>query len=167
MPVLGWGHQGGWWGALGVLGVTYEKMKMVFCKVLLKTQDGLLNTIEHELRWMGPKLVPLLATRCLYQRGNIWAQVNWTLYWGTSELRSTRPNWVSLLVLRCLYEGGPINLNAKRTSENMNTLGVLGLASQRSFLQKTNKVLVSRCRFLILFDIIIQGELCSVFSKTE
>ena len=35
-------------------------------EVLLKTQDSLLQTIEHELRSMGPKLVPLLATRCLY-----------------------------------------------------------------------------------------------------
>ena len=39
-------------------------MKMVYCKVLLKTQDGLLQTIEHELRSVEPKLVPLLATRC-------------------------------------------------------------------------------------------------------
>ena len=41
-------------------------MKVVYCKVLLKTQDGLLETVEHELRSMGPKLVPLLVTRCLY-----------------------------------------------------------------------------------------------------
>ena len=34
-------------------------MKMVYYKVLLKTQDSLLQTIEHELRSMGPKLVPL------------------------------------------------------------------------------------------------------------
>ena len=38
----------------------------VYCKVLLKTQDSLLQTIEHELRSMVPKLVPLLATGCLY-----------------------------------------------------------------------------------------------------
>ena len=42
------------------------KMKMVYCKVLLKIQDGLLQTIEHELRSMGPRLVPPLITRCLY-----------------------------------------------------------------------------------------------------
>ena len=41
-------------------------MKTVYCKVLVKTQDGLLQTIEHELRSMGPKFIPLLATRCLY-----------------------------------------------------------------------------------------------------
>ena len=53
---------------------------MVYCKldVFIKTQDGLLKTednskqdcllqtIAHELRSMGPKLVPILATRCLY-----------------------------------------------------------------------------------------------------
>ena len=33
----------------------------------------------------------------------------------------------------------PSDLSAKRISENLNTLCVLGLASQRSFLQKTNK----------------------------
>ena len=33
----------------------------------MKTQDSLLQTIEHELRSMSPKLVPLLATRCPYQ----------------------------------------------------------------------------------------------------
>ena len=37
-------------------------MKTVYCKVLVKTQDGLLQTIEHELRSMGPKFIPLLAT---------------------------------------------------------------------------------------------------------
>ena len=30
---------------------------------------------------------------------------------------------------------GPADISAKRTSEKLNTLGVLGLASQRSFLQ--------------------------------
>ena len=35
--------------------------------------------------------------------------------------------------------GGLSDLSAKRTSENLNTLGVWGLASQRSFLRKTNK----------------------------
>ena len=40
-------------------------MKTVYCKVLLKTQDSLLQVIEHELMSMGPKFIPLLATRCL------------------------------------------------------------------------------------------------------
>ena len=31
-----------------------------------KLRIGLLQTIEHELRPMGPTLVPLLATKCLY-----------------------------------------------------------------------------------------------------
>ena len=75
----------------GIGGLHMKKMKTVYCKVLLKTQDSLLHTIEHELRWIGPKLEPLLATRCLYQQG-------------TSELRSTRPKLVPLLATRCLYQ---------------------------------------------------------------
>ena len=42
-------------------------MKTVSCKEVLKTQDSPLQTIEHELRTTGPKLLPLLAMRCLYQ----------------------------------------------------------------------------------------------------
>ena len=85
IPVLGWnikganrGYRGikGHWGIRGIGGYIW-KMKMVYCKVLLKTQDGLLQAIEHELRWMGPKLVPLLATSCLYW-GYIWAQIKLT-----------------------------------------------------------------------------------------
>ena len=53
-----WANRGNW--------SCIWKIKMVYCKVLLKTQDGLLQTIEHELKWMEPKLVPLMATRCLY-----------------------------------------------------------------------------------------------------
>ena len=53
-------------------------MQTVYCKVLLKTQDGLFETIEHELRSTGPKLVPLLATRCLSLWCYIWAEVNLT-----------------------------------------------------------------------------------------
>ena len=37
--------------------------------------------------------------------------------------------------------GGTSDLSAKRTYENLNTLGVWGLASLRSFLQKTNKTI--------------------------
>ena len=51
---------------VGGIGGLPMKMETVYWKVILKTQDGLLQTIEHELRSMGPKLVPLLATRCLY-----------------------------------------------------------------------------------------------------
>ena len=56
------------------MGGYISNMKMGYCKVLLKTQDGLLQTIEHELKSTGLKLVPFLATRLLYQEG------------GTSEL---------------------------------------------------------------------------------
>ena len=61
----------GWTGDVGTsggMGVTYDKYR-VFCKVLLKTADGLLQTIAHELKSVMPKLVPLLATRCLYMGG--------------------------------------------------------------------------------------------------
>ena len=51
-------------------------MKMGYCKVLLTTQDSLLQTIEHELRSTGPKLVPFLVTRLLYQEGS---EVTWGL----------------------------------------------------------------------------------------
>ena len=37
----------------------------------LETQDDLLQTIEHELRSTGPKLVPLLAARCHYWGGGV------------------------------------------------------------------------------------------------
>ena len=65
---VGWGVRGADRVCMGHWGVTY-KMKMAYCKVLVKTQDSLLQTIEHELRSMRPKLVPLLATRCLYLGG--------------------------------------------------------------------------------------------------
>ena len=116
------GYWGGWCGCRGHQGCQglHLKMKTVYCKVLLKIQDGLLNTednrtwsevngtqvittIAHqmplcggtsELRSTGPNLVPLLATRCL------------CLYWGvTSELRSAGPNLVPLLAARCFYWG--------------------------------------------------------------
>ena len=72
MPVL-WVGRGirGPAGGLGVLEghweITYEKMKTVSCKEVLKTQYGLLQTTEHEFRSTGPKLIPLLAMTCLYQ----------------------------------------------------------------------------------------------------
>ena len=78
-----------------------------------------------ELRSTGPKLVPLLATRCLYCRVHLtegqpdpkadqmsrWPDVTLLLvtrclYQGdTSELRSTGPNVVLVLATRCLYQG--------------------------------------------------------------
>ena len=36
-------------------------------QITLETKVGLLQTIEHELRSTRPKLVPLLALRCLYR----------------------------------------------------------------------------------------------------
>ena len=66
-------------------------MKMVYCKVLLKTEDGLLQTIVHELRSMGPKLVPLLATRCLYL--------------GTLRGHTGVIGWESVVIMGCNKDG--------------------------------------------------------------
>ena len=66
---LYWGGSGGirgLTGGEGGIGGLHLKMKTVYCKVLFQTQNGLLQTIEHNLRSTWPKLVPLLATRCLY-----------------------------------------------------------------------------------------------------
>ena len=56
-------------GISGGIGVTSENSRWSIAKYSskLKTVYWTLQTIEHELRWTGPKLVPLLATRCLYQ----------------------------------------------------------------------------------------------------
>ena len=65
-------------GGVGVSGVIRGymwNMQMIYCKELLKTQDSLLQTLEHELRSSGLKLVPFLATRWLYW-GYIWTQVS-------------------------------------------------------------------------------------------
>ena len=59
-----WGIKG-WQGCRGCRRL-HMKNEDGLLQILLKTQDGLLKTIEHELRWMGPKLVLLLVTRCLY-----------------------------------------------------------------------------------------------------
>ena len=74
----GWGRgirraDMGCWGIGGYI----WKMKTVYCKVVIKTQDGLLQTIEHEIRSIRPNLVPLLATRCLYQ----WGMSDWKSAW--------------------------------------------------------------------------------------
>ena len=77
-----------------------------------------------------PYIVPLLATRCLHQVGSIWLKVSLT-----RRLTKCQAD------LRCLYQGGPSDISVKRTSENLNTPVIWGLASQRSFLRKTNKVI--------------------------
>ena len=67
------------------------------------------GTSEH--RSTGPKLVPFLATRCLYGDASDW-RLAWPkvkLTWDasprgdTSELRWTGPNLVLVLPTRCLY----------------------------------------------------------------
>ena len=115
MPVLGVGvGTSGDIECYRALGGYIWKMKMVYYKVLLKTQDGLLQTIEHKFRSMGPKLVPLLATRCLYL-GSIEGQMKVKGLGGTSDKTSADPQaddiscWpavVPLLTTRCLYWAG-------------------------------------------------------------
>ena len=84
-------------------------MKTIYCKVLLKPQDSLLQTIEHELRSTRPKLVPLLATSWL----------SWGACGDGVDLTKQQPDpqpddmwyWprvVPLLTTRSLYWGGGI-----------------------------------------------------------
>ena len=54
--------------------------------------------------------------------------------------------------------GGPSDLSAKRTSENLNTLGVWGLVSQRSLLRKTNE---SGLAYKKAHSLCLQKESCS------
>ena len=111
---LHWGGESlGWQGCRGIGGYIW-KMKTVYCKVLLNTQDGLLQTIEHELRSLGPMLIPLLVTRCLYVLG-IAGHMGW---WGGvvhltkhqpythADDMSCWPAVVPLLSTRCLHWGG-------------------------------------------------------------
>ena len=98
-------------GVLGCIGGYIWKMKMVCCKVLLKTQDSLLQTIEHELRSTGPKFLPLLATRCLSLgalRG-MWENggVHLTKHQCDPQAddMSCWPIVVPLLTTRCLHWG--------------------------------------------------------------
>ena len=60
----GWGVRGGE-GCSGHMGL---HMKNSLLSTLESTLENcsLLQTIAHELRAMRPKIVPLLATRCLY-----------------------------------------------------------------------------------------------------
>ena len=105
-----------------------------------------------------PKVVMHLATRCLCFGGYIWPKVNLT--WrsdkmstclkvvthlatrglclgGTSDQRSVWPKvWPNVNLTRSLMSGGYIWLSAERLSENLNTLWVSNLASQRSFHMK-------------------------------
>ena len=96
-------------GMSGGIGGLHMKMKTVYFTVLLKSQDSLLQTIEHELMWTGPKLVPLLATRCL-SLGGLRRHDGVEYIWQNSSLthRLMTLCWlavVPLLFTRCLYWG--------------------------------------------------------------
>ena len=64
----------------------------MYSKVLLKSQDSILQTIEYGFRWTRPQLVPLLATRCIFLGG-------------TDPQAYDMSCWpaVQLLITRCLY----------------------------------------------------------------
>ena len=83
------GCQGASKGCRGVrwtLGVTYEIWRWSIAKYSWKL-NSLLQTIEHELRSTGPKLVPVLAQfSCIYISTILPHQM--ALLGGTSELRS-------------------------------------------------------------------------------
>ena len=107
------GQQGRCRGHWGHWGVTYEKWQIVYCKVLLNTQGGLLQTIEHELRSMGPKLVLLLATWSLYLgalRGIGVMGVYLTKHQSEpqADYMSCWPAVVPFLTTTCLYWGGGV-----------------------------------------------------------
>ena len=91
MPILGarWGQ----WGPYGVSGGIRGdiwKVKMVYWT---------LQTIEHEFRSIGPRLVPLLATRCLYL-GELRGHRRW---WdgGTSDKTTAWPTGWWHIILPC------------------------------------------------------------------
>ena len=111
----GWGHWLADGGVGGIRGYIW-KMKAVYCKVLLKTPDSLLQTIEHELRSTGPKLVPLFVTGCLSLGGIEGAcrDDGWGHSWQNSSLTHRLMTChadlqvVPLLNTRCLYWGGGV-----------------------------------------------------------
>ena len=107
------GALGGWQGCMGHwggIGGYVWKMNMVYCKVLLKTQDSLLQIIEHELRSTRPHLIPLLATRCLFLgalMGHEGEGVHLAKHQTDpqADYMSCWPALLPLLITRCLYWG--------------------------------------------------------------
>ena len=89
---------GGQQGCRGIGGYIW-KMKTVYCKVLLKTADSLLQTTEHEVRSMGPKFhttlghqMPLLGVHLTECQPD------------PKDLQMSRwPKVVPFWVTRCLY----------------------------------------------------------------
>ena len=99
-----------WQGVSGGIVGYIWKMKTAYCKVFLKTEVGLLQTIEHELRSTGPKLVPLLATTCLFLgalRGHVGVGVHLTKQQPDplTDDMSCWPAVVPLLTTRSLHWG--------------------------------------------------------------
>ena len=113
----------GWQGCrgVGVFGGYIWKMKTVYCKVLLKIQDGLLQKKEHELRSTRPNLVPLVATRCLSLGAGGVGGVHLTKQQPDAQADDVWcwPTVVLLLTTRCQYWGGGIG-------ELTGGVGVLG-----------------------------------------
>ena len=143
---VGWGIRRPNWGCMGCWGYWgyIWKMKTVYCKVLVKTQDGLLLTIEYELRSMRPKLVPFLPTRCCYLQGIEGA------YWGDGcgRIHLTKhhtdpqadhmlcwPAAVPLLTTRCLYWG--LGVSIREANRVCRGIGGLHMKNEDCLLQST------------------------------
>ena len=125
----GWGWGGaneGHMGCQGVSGMTSEKSRWVYCKVLLKTQDGLLNTADYRT-WAqvnGTQVHTTLGHQ-IPLPGTLKGHRGW-LGWGVhltkhqpdpeSDQMSCWPAVVPLLSTRCLYWGWGCSLENSRQS---------------------------------------------------
>ena len=99
---------------------------------------------DHQMsNW--PEVVPLLATRCFYQgvhltkgqfHPKIWEKMStWPEASSTGGMSDQMSPWPKHLRKMSTWPKaspmrGPSDLSVKRTSENLNTLCILGLASQ-------------------------------------
>ena len=105
-------------------GYIWPKVSLTWSSSKPGHKMSLLGTSDQRSAW--PEVVSNLAMRCLY--------------WGYDQ-RSAWPKYLTKFQpdLKPQLQGDPSDLSAKMTLENLNTLYILGLASQRSFLQKTKK----------------------------
>ena len=132
-----WGCWGGQWEHRGYQGFTSEKWRWSIAKYSwkLKMLYWTVQAIEHELRSIGPKLVPLLAIRYLYLghwegKGGDGVHLTNNQPDPQTDQMSCWPAVVTLLITRCLYWGGSWHQGANRghsghqgvTSENEDSL---------------------------------------------
>ena len=113
-------------------------MKMIYCKILLKTHDGLLQTIEHEFRSMGPK-----ATRFLYLRavrghmGVMWVHLTKHQPEPQADDMSCWPAVVPPLTTRYLYWDGVGASGANKGCRGIGGHWGLHMKNEDSLLQST------------------------------